>query len=54
MARGATQQDSLNTLASSAGQDITELKADVIELKTKLGGLEDGIKSIISILRDGP
>lgn len=54
VARGATQQNGLNTLASSAGQDIIELKADVIELKTKLGGLEDGIKSIISILRDGP
>lgn len=45
VARGGTQQDSAA---------ITDLKADVGEPKTKLGGLEDGIKSIISMLRDGP
>ena len=55
VARGATRQDSAA---------ITELKADVGELKTKLGdldelktkpgGLEDGIKSILSMLRNGP
>jgi hypothetical protein len=32
--------------------DVAELKADVIELKTKIGGLEQGINSIINMLRE--
>ena len=47
-ARGASQQ------GSRGGLDVAEPKADVIELKAKIGGLEQGISSIIQLLRDGP
>jgi hypothetical protein len=52
IARGATQNN-LDTQVSAADLGITELKADVGELKAKLGGLEQGISSILRMLGDG-
>lgn len=38
---------------SGGSLDVAELKADVTELKTKIGGLEEGISSILQMLREG-
>ena len=51
MTRGTVQRD---TQISGAEPNITRLEADVKELKTKLGDLEEGISSILQILKDGP
>jgi hypothetical protein len=51
----ATQQDRSNTAGPSlVDQDISELKTDVRELKTKLEGLDASIQLVISMLRDRP
>ena len=34
--------------------NVAELKVEVTELKTKIGGLEQGINLIINMLREGP